>query len=257
MTFTDLKDALIETARKAGTEIMEVYADKRYKPEMKADGSPVTKADLRAERCIIPVLKELLPDTAIISEENSESHRIEAPERFWLVDPLDGTKDFLKRGSGKGAFTVNIALIERQAPVLGVVFAPALERMFYGDVATGAWEITGNDQAALSVAVAEGEHRIAVTSFSHRDPATVQWLRSQGIVRTVSIGSSLKFCLVAAGEAHVYPRFGPTMEWDTAAGDAILRAAGGTTITPDGQPYLYGKPKYQNTAFIAWGTAPA
>ncbi len=253
--FCTLKAPLLAVAKEAGRQIMDVYAKGHSKAEIKKDGSPVTEADRRAESCILPVLMDLLPGTVIISEENSVSHQIEAPERFWLVDPLDGTKEFLKRG-GEGAFTVNIALIEQRHPVLGVIFAPALDRLFYGDVTTGAQEIIGNSDKKIAVSNICGQERLAVTSSSHLNATTQTWLRTQAITRTKPISSSFKFCMVATGEADIYPRFGPTMEWDTAAGDAILRAAGGITTTLNFQPYLYGKAGYKNTDFIAWNKAP-
>jgi len=246
-----LKAPLIAIAREAGANIMDVYRSGRSGAEIKQDGSPVTEADRRAEDCILPVLKDLMPGTAIVSEENPASHTIDAPERFWLIDPLDGTKEFL-RPNGQGAFTVNIALIEHRKPVLGVIFAPVFNRLFYGGPATGAWEVTEHSEKALAVSGARGNTRVAVTSTSHFNTATKTWLRAQGITQTNPMGSSFKFCMLAAGEADVYPRFGPTMEWDTAAGDAILRAAGGMTTTPDGKPFLYGKAGYRNTDFIAW-----
>jgi len=250
-----IKRGLIKIAREAGACIMEVYAAKDKGIDIKNDGSPVTEADRRAEACIVPALKDLFPETMVVSEENPASHSFDPSERFWLVDPLDGTKEFVKR-NGQGAFTVNIALIEKREPVLGVVFAPALKRMFYGDIRAGASEIGETGERSISVASATGAERIAVTSSSHQDQVTSTWLRSNKISQTISIGSSFKFCLLAAGEAHVYPRFGPTMEWDTAAGDAILRAAGGMTTTPEHTSFLYGKAGYRNGAFIAWGGVP-
>ena len=171
-----------------------------------------------------------------------------APSVFFLVDPLDGTKEFLKC-DGKGAFTVNIALIENKEPTLGIVYAPALGRMFFGSKGNGAFE---GDRSICARREIAGK-KIAVASQSHRDAKTDAWLSKNNISETVSIGSSLKFGLLANGEADVYPRFSPTMEWDTAAGDAILRAAGGMVLNPDGSPFTYGKTDYRNGAFIATG----
>ena len=226
---------------------MAVYA-KEPQADFKGDGSPVTEADRAAEAIILPELARLAPEIAVISEENAESHQLAPPRRFFLVDPLDGTREFLKR-DGRGSFTVNIALIEDGAPVMGLVYAPALDRLFAGVVGVGASE----SGRPISVRDLPASGPVAVASSSHRDAQTDAWLAENGIGRTVSIGSSLKFCLLAAGEADVYPRFGPTMEWDTAAGDAVLRAAGGRLETPRGEAFRYGKPDYRNGAFIARG----
>jgi len=240
--------ALLEpVARDAGTAIMAVYRD-GVVAEKKGDGSPVTQADRQAEAIILSALKAHFPDIPVISEENESSHSLDAPNQFFLVDPLDGTKEFLKQ-DGKGAFTVNIALIENFQPTMGIVFAPALDRMFFGSIKTGAKE----NGEVIKVREAPANEIIAVASVSHRDDQTNRWLADHSIECTVSIGSSLKFCLIAAGEADIYPRFSPTMEWDTAAGDAVLRAAGGLMQNPDGSPFIYSKPNYRNGAFVAKG----
>ena len=249
-----LLEALLPVAREAGAAIMEVHRAGVANAAAKGDGSPVTEADLKANRIICAALADLAPEIAVVSEEEAASHAADgaALERFFLVDPLDGTKEFLK-DDGKGAFTVNIALIENGAPVMGVVFAPALDRLFAGDVASGAFEINVHGlREKLQVRELSGTP-VAVASASHRDAETDAWLGKHGITETVSIGSSLKFCLVAAGEADVYPRFGPTMEWDTAAGHAVLSSAGGDVVTPDGAAFVYAKPDFRNGAFIARG----
>jgi len=230
-------DALEKAARDAGAAIMDVYASD-FEAIEKSDGSPVTAADTAAEKVILPVLKSLEPDTVIISEENAESHSVKAPDRFFLVDPLDGTKEFLKR-DGKGSFTVNIALIEYGIPILGVVYAPALDRLFIGELGKGAREHANGAWRDIVIRDVPADGPVAVASLSHRDEKT--------------IGSSLKFCLVAAGEADVYPRFGPTMEWDTGAGDAVLRAAGGVVYNEGGEVFPYGKVDYRNGPFVACG----
>ena len=230
---------------------MEVYAQ-GPSAEYKDDGSPVTIADQAAEKVILEVLTEVSPEIPVISEENSTSHSITPPDRFFLVDPLDGTKEFLNP-DGKGSFTVNIALIEQGEPTLGIVFAPAFDRLFTGVCGRGAHEQANGTVRSIMVREVPSTGVLAVASSSHRDEETDRWLADHEITATISIGSSLKFCLVACGEADVYPRFGPTMEWDTAAGDAILRAAGGRVTHPDGSAYTYGKKDYRNTAFIAWG----
>ena len=238
-------------AREAGARIMEIYAS-GFETDFKGDGSPVTQADRAAEAIILPELARLAADIPITSEENAESHFLAATDRFFLVDPLDGTKEFLK-ADGKGSFTVNIALIEKCVPVMGVVYAPALDRLFLGAKDVGAFEVTKDTRKGIKVREVPDTAPVAVASVSHRDAQTDEWLAAHEISKTVSIGSSLKFCLLAAGEADVYPRFGPTMEWDTAAGDAVLRAAGGRVEHPEGQPLDYGKPEYRNGAFIAYG----
>ncbi|MDD9909007.1 MAG: 3'(2'),5'-bisphosphate nucleotidase CysQ [Ahrensia sp.] len=245
-----LLEELSDVARRAGDAIAEIY---RASPQAdtKADGSPVTLADQRAEAVILENLAEIAPDIIVISEENSASHSLDAPERYFLVDPLDGTREFLKR-DGLGAFTVNIALIEHAVPVLGVVHAPLLNRLFCGlRGAEGSIAFENGTQIKARAAI-EG-CAVALASISHPDQGTAAWLESNPHASIRTIGSSLKFGLLAAGEADTYPRFGPTMEWDTAAGDAVLRAAGGRMETPDGAPFLYGKPGFRNTPFIARG----
>lgn len=245
INYSNLITVLLPIAEKAGEEIMAVY-NEGFDHDLKSDGSPVTKADKAAEKIILDALKAYAPEITVISEENPLSHDLEAPDVFFLVDPLDGTKEFLKR-DGKGAFTVNIALIENKIPTLGIIYAPALNRMFYGSKDLGAFE----NEKPIQVREVLNEKRVAVASQSHRDKDTDQWLKDHNLKTTVSIGSSLKFALLACGEADLYPRFSPTMEWDTAAGDAILRAAGGVVTHPDGTPFEYGKANYRNGGFIA------
>lgn len=253
MSFDQLLDELEPVAREAGQLILDIHAD-GPEAEFKGDGSPVTAADQAAEAVILTALRECVPELPIVSEENAESHHLAAPDAFFLVDPLDGTREFL-RPDGQGAFTVNIALIRSGTPVLGLVYAPALDRLFLGAEEFGAWELTkgGTVRSACRIRVLPDSGPVAVASRSHRDVQTDEWLLTHGIKDSVSIGSSLKFCLVAAGEADIYPRFGPTMEWDTAAGDAVLRAAGGRMVHPDGKAFRYGKPDYRNGAFLAIG----
>ena len=248
---SDWIPALESAVRKAGEKIMKFHAE-GLKAEYKKDGSPVTEADRMAEVEILEALELTAPEVPVISEENAASHQISTPERFFLVDPLDGTKEFL-RPDGQGFFTVNIGLILREEPIFGMVYAPALDRMFYGFKGGGAVEKSSNREETITVRKIPSSGPVAVASRSHRNEETNRWLEGHQIRDTVSIGSSLKLCLVACGEADVYPRFGPTMEWDTAAGDAILRAAGGLTTNPDGSIFCYGKPEYRNTFFIAYG----
>ncbi|MEN0087126.1 MAG: 3'(2'),5'-bisphosphate nucleotidase CysQ [Pseudomonadota bacterium] len=241
-----LKPAVLE----AGAAIMAIYT--KLSPgevASKSDGSPVTEADLAADAILRTALADHAPDIMVVSEENAQSHTGMPADRFILVDPLDGTREFIK-ADGKGAFTVNIGLIESKSPIAGIVYAPALNQYFVGAVGEGAWL---NDQP-ISAQI-PGDEKIAVASLSHRDEATDEWLQDNNIQNTRSIGSSLKFGLLAVGDADVYPRFGPTMEWDTAAGDAVLRAAGGRVETPAGATFSYGKEGYRNGPFIAYGAS--
>ena len=235
----------------AGNEILEIYKN-NVVISYKDDGSPVTNADKNAEKIILNELKNLFPDIKIVSEENSESHNIQPSKTFFLVDPIDGTKEFLRK-DGKGAFTVNIALIHEGHPILGIVNAPALGRLFYGSIQDGAEEVSNEKLKKIVVRDIPNDGALALASRSHSDQKTLDWLAKNNISKTMSTGSSVKFCLIAAGEADVYPRFGATMEWDTAAGDAVLRAAGGRVVGLDGKDFKYGKNKYKNDPFIALG----
>ena len=252
MNLMDLANSLIPSVLKAGKMIMEIYQGDITK-KIKPDGSPLTKADKASERVLINELHRLVPEILVISEETPESHSKISKKNFFLVDPLDGTKEFLKQ-DGKGNFTVNIGLIENHIPILGIVYAPALGRLFFGAQNFGSWEVFDGVKTKLSIGKPKTDNVVAVSSVSHKDKQTEVWLKENKISTTTSIGSSLKFCLVAAGQADVYPRFGPTMEWDTAAGDAILRAAGGKITNPDLSNFIYGKSLYRNGPFIAWGS---
>ena len=242
-----LAAALQPAVRAAGAAIMAVHA-KGVQAELKDDGSPVTQADRAAEDLLLPALTELAGDIPVISEENKASHQRTAGQRFFLVDPLDGTKEFIRRGTS-GAFTVNIGLIEASRPVMGIVYAPMLDRLFIGVMGSGAIEISGGNSASITTRPLPDTGAVALASASHPDPQTASWLDSHQIDQTKAIGSSFKFCLIAAGEADVYPRFGPTMEWDTAAGEAVLRAAGGQMRDQDKCDFRYGKPGWRNGAF--------
>ena len=249
--YSELLSELRPIAREAGSEIMKIY-ESSIDVNFKIDGSPVTLADEAAEKIILTKLNTIAPDILIVSEENASSHNFEARDQFFLIDPLDGTKEFLKK-DGLGSFTVNIGLIENGIPTLGVVFAPALNRMFFASALTGAFEEHEGDIKEICIREVPNSGPVAVASVSHRDESTNNWLENNNITETISIGSSLKFCLVACGEADVYPRFGPTMEWDTAAGDAVLRSAGGKVLLPNNEQFSYGKQSYRNNAFIAYG----
>jgi 3'(2'), 5'-bisphosphate nucleotidase len=240
-------------ARLAGAAIMAVYATD-FSVRDKADASPVTAADEQAEVLILAALKRLTPTVPVVSEEAAAAGRTPSvDDRFWLVDPLDGTKEFIRRN---GEFTVNIALIEAGAPSLGVVYAPALERLFSGVTGHGAALAEPGGRRAITCRSVPAAGLTVVSSRSHGDAAALaQFLDGRAVASIKNAGSSLKFCLLAAGEADLYPRLGRTMEWDTAAGDAVLRAAGGRVLTLAGQPLRYGKPSFENPHFVAEGRA--
>ena len=239
----------------AGGRIMEVYGRADFEVAAKSDNSPVTEADLAADRVIGDGLATALPDIPVVTEERRESHALTA-DTFILVDPLDGTKEFVRR---RGDFTVNIALIENGVPTRGVVYAPARGRLFYTGADGASVEEGGAHDVAeigpltpMEVAPADPDALVVVASKSHRDQATDDYISRYPVADFRSAGSSLKFCLVAAGEADLYPRLGRTMEWDTAAGDAVLRGAGGGVVRfDDHTPLAYGKPGYENPFFIA------
>jgi len=247
--------SLIELSVRAGAEIMAIYATD-FSAKAKGDLTPVTEADEAAERIILAGLAKIDPSVPVISEEAASAGRIpEVSERFFLVDPLDGTKEFISKN---GEFTVNIALVENGVPVAGVVYAPALKRIFWGEKGTGAAHgMVEGDIAAgwrpLAVRGLPADGATVVASRSHRDQATEDYLKTVKVKSLCSAGSSLKFCLVAAAEADLYPRFGRTMEWDTAAGHAVLLAAGGKVVTVEGPALTYGKRArgYDNPGFIA------
>lgn len=249
--------ALLETTLKrlaveAGALIMEIYDSADMGVEAKADDSPVTKADLAADAHISAGLRAAFPEVPLITEEQAETHAADAPAMFLIVDPLDGTKEFIKK---RGEFTVNIALVENGRPTRGVVYAPAKGRLFYTDAEGRSWESApdGSSAKAMFVAVPNNGALRVVASKSHRDAATDEYIDKYAVAESVSAGSSLKFCLVAAGEADLYPRLGRTMEWDTAAGDAVLRGAGGMVDRLDGTgPLLYGKSGWDNPFFVAY-----
>jgi 3'(2'),5'-bisphosphate nucleotidase len=250
-----LVESLIALSIAAGREIMAIYSTD-FSAKHKGDLSPVTEADEAAERIILTGLAKLDPAIPVISEEAASAGRIpEVSDRFFLVDPLDGTKEFISKN---GEFTVNIALVELGLPIAGVVYAPALRRLFWGEHGRGAAQGTVENNGAsgwtsLGVRQCPADGATVVASRSHRDAATEDYLKTVKVNSIASAGSSLKFCLVAAGEADLYPRFGRTMEWDTAAGHAVLWAAGGKVVTVDGPPLTYGKRSrgYDNPGFIA------
>lgn len=250
-----------QIASDAGVKVMEVY-ESDFETRTKADYSPVSDADERAEEIILARLEQALPGVPVLAEERASRDGV--GDRIWdafiLVDPVDGTKEFIQR---RGDFTVNIALVCGGHPVAGAVFAPARREMYIGgasaelieDFAPGATLSAGRK---LVTRAYPPEGLTAITSASHLDDRTKAFLAERRIAGQTAIGSSLKFCWVAAGKADVYPRWGPTMEWDTAAGHAVLTGAGGHVIRPDGSPFDYGKAPegFRNGPFIAWGRDP-
>jgi 3'(2'), 5'-bisphosphate nucleotidase len=266
MSDSQLLEAMVGAAMEAGRAVQRIYLSD-FEVRSKADASPVTEADHEAEAIILRHLARCAPQIPVVAEESVSCGQVpQLAEEFFLVDPLDGTKEFVAR---RGEFTVNIALVRSGAPVIGVVYGPATGDLYGGEVPTGRAFRIRHEGIALHGAAATRERTAppetirvrpvpergltAVASRSHSTPETEEYLRRYPIAKQVSIGSSLKFCLIAQGDADLYPRFGPTMEWDTAAGHAVLAAAGGTVVASDGAPLRYGKPDFRNGWFIASG----
>ena len=259
--FARAASVLTDAAARAGAAIMRIYHE-GPEVEFKADASPVTCADRESEVILLDALQRLAPEIAVVSEESAD-RPAELGHRFFLVDPLDGTKEFIGKRSD---FTVNVALIEDDTPRFGLVYAPAHGLLALTlddgkaveaklDASEHGAELGQLDCRPLCVRKPSAEGLVAVVSHSHLDPATEAFLAKLTIASRSSAGSSLKFLLVARGEADVYPRFGPTMEWDTAAGQAVLVAAGGSVVETDGTPLRYGRTGtgLLNPSFIAWG----
>ena len=251
-----LVDEIAEAAVEAGEAILQIVR-RGFDVETKGDTSPVTEADRAAERVILAALVRAAPGVPVIAEEEVAAGRIPAHDAtFFLVDPLDGTKEFIRGGDD---YTVNIGLIENGSPKLGVVFAPATGRLHGGCAGSGAWLDEGAGRFPIFTRE-RGDEVAAVASKSHLNQATVDYLASAvGQCDFVSVGSSLKFCIVAEGLADIYPRAAPTSEWDTAAGHAVLLAAGGMVDGPDGTALRYGKTAFLNRAFVAtsgWKAPP-
>ena len=255
MDFQTLIPTLRRLALEAGDRIMEIYDSPDFDVRAKSDDTPVTAADEAADALISAGLRAAFPDVTLITEEQADSHALTA-STFLIVDPLDGTKEFVQR---RGDFTVNIAYVENGVPVRGVVFAPAKGRLFYTQADGTSVEEMGplhkdivGDVTPLKVSTPDNAALMVVASKSHRDQATDDYIAKYGVRDMTSAGSSLKFCLVATGEADLYPRLGRTMEWDTAAGDAVLRGAGGHVVRfDDHTPLAYGKNGWDNPFFIA------
>ena len=243
-------------ALEAGDKIMEIYDSPDFDVRSKSDDSPVTAADEAADALISAGLRAAFPDIALVTEEQSATHDLNV-RTFLIVDPLDGTKEFIKR---RGDFTVNIAYVEDGKPVRGVVYAPAKDRLFYTlpdgqsveEAAPFAKDAAGA-QSPIRVSQPDNDALMIVASKSHRDQATDDYIGKYNVMDSKSAGSSLKFCLVATGEADLYPRVGRTMEWDTAAGHAVLAGAGGDVVRfDDHSPLTYGKDTFANPFFIAY-----
>lgn len=242
---------LLDLARAAGDVILRVYASD-FEVRGKSDSSPVTLADEQAERLILAGLARLDPSTPVVAEEAVAAGQVPVVgQRFWLVDPLDGTREFVDRN---GEFTVNLALIDGGEPVLGVVFAPVIGRLFACARGEGAFEVDADGHRRdIRCRKVPAEGLTVLASRSHGDGAALDdWLAGQRVAAVKTAGSSLKLCLLAAGEADAYPRFGRTMEWDIGAGHAVLAAAGGSVLTLHGDALRYGKPGFENPHFVAW-----
>ncbi|SFS19623.1 3'(2'),5'-bisphosphate nucleotidase CysQ [Yoonia litorea] len=256
MDYAALTRVMRKLALDAGDKIMEIYAADDFDVRAKGDDSPVTAADEAADAIISAGLRDAFPTVPLVAEEQAASHELTA-KTFLIVDPLDGTKEFIKR---RGDFTVNIAYVVEGEAVRGVVYAPAKERLFYTDqngqsveeVGPFAKDEIGQTQP-ISVSHPDNEALLVVASKSHRDEATDDYISKYAAANMKSAGSSLKFCLVATGEADIYPRLGRTMEWDTAAGHAVLHGAGGKVVRfDDHTPLTYGKAGFENPFFIAF-----
>ena len=256
MNYDKLTEVMRKLAIEAGAKIMEIYESDDFDVQLKSDDSPVTVADQAADALISAGLRAAFPDVALVTEEQSDSHD-QNVDTFLIVDPLDGTKEFINR---RGDFTVNIAYVEDGVPTRGVVYAPARQRMFFTQADGSAVEEVGaialeqmGDTRAIRVSEADNSALLVVASKSHRDQATDDYINKYAVKDSKSAGSSLKFCLVATGEADIYPRVGRTMEWDTAAGHAVLAGAGGSVVRfDDHSPLTYGKQGFANPFFIAF-----
>ncbi len=256
MDFEKLTAVMRRLALDAGDKIMEIYNSDDFEVRSKSDESPVTVADEAADALISAGLRDAFPDVALVTEEQAASHS-ETAKTFLIVDPLDGTKEFINR---RGDFTVNIAYVVDGTPLRGVVYAPAKDRLFITDAEGASFEEVGpfeketpGQMKPISVSNPDNGGLLIVASKSHRDQATDDYINKYNAKDMKSAGSSLKFCLIATGEADLYPRVGRTMEWDTAAGHAVLNGAGGKVVRfDDHSPLIYGKEDFANPFFIAY-----
>ncbi len=247
----ELSTAILDLAVRAGQEVLAVYGA-GFDVYTKRDATPVTDADRRSEQLILDALAQLIPEIPVVAEESYAEGRI--PEvgdsPFFLVDPLDGTKEFVSRN---GEFTVNIALVRKDAPVIGVVHVPALGESYWCDGDGAAWRRRGDQTPERICCRIPEDGLVVVASRSHRDSKTDEYLKTFDIKEQISAGSSIKFCRVAEGAADLYPRLGRTMEWDVAAGHAVVNAAGGSVTTTDDRPFTYAKPDFANPSFVVRG----
>ena len=250
-----LREAVIELARQAGAAILDVYGQD-FAVQAKDDRSPLTAADMAAHHILCDGLAALEPSLPVLSEEAADIpwERRRSWQRYWLVDPLDGTREFVKRN---GEFTVNVALVDGHQPVLSVVYAPVLKYLVHAERELGAWLRTdAGDDVPLAVRRPAPRPLRVAASRSHLDPRSAALLERLGGIERLGLGSSLKFCRIAEGRVDLYPRFGPTSEWDTAAGQCVLEAAGGVVLRGDGQPLRYNtKASLLNPDFLAMGDA--
>ena len=259
MDFDQMMVAMRKLALQAGAVIMDVYESDTFEVKTKSDESPVTEADEKADALISAGLRAAFPGVPLVTEEQDETHS-EVGDTFLIVDPLDGTKEFVHR---RGDFTVNIAYVEKGVPLRGVVYAPARGRLFYTNGSgqtveeTGPFDLdTPGSLTLLSVSNSDNSALFVVASKSHRDQALEDYIAKYEVADSKSAGSSLKFCLIASGEADIYPRLGRTMEWETAAGHAVLAGAGGEVVRfDDHTPLRYGKAEFENPHFIAFAPA--
>ncbi|HQT77800.1 MAG: 3'(2'),5'-bisphosphate nucleotidase [Rhodospirillales bacterium 20-64-7] len=249
-----LLELAVELAEKAGAEIRAIRA-RGFAVQRKADHSTVTEADHAAEAIILSGLRAALPGCVVVAEEEVAAGVVtQAVPVFWLVDPLDGTREFTGGGDD---FAVNIGLVRDGRPVLGVVGVPATGAIYGGIVGVGAWRQKDGTRTAITTRQPPAEGITVVASRHHGDPQQLDaFLAGRRVAQLVNFGSSLKFCRVAEGQADLYPRFGRTMEWDTCSPQAVLEAAGGAVTTMDGQMLRYGKPGWDNPHFVCWGTPP-
>lgn len=257
LSLAALLPRVVPIAREAGEAIMRVYGEVNPAVEYKRDNSPLTQADLASHLIIEAALGAIAPQWPVLSEESKEIpfEQRRSWKRFWLVDPLDGTKEFLRRN---GEFTVNIALMQDGRPILGVVYAPAIDRMYYAANGAGAWRSEGDSAVAIRIGGASEDRVRIVMSRSHASgEENLDRYTGGRPCEFVTMGSSLKFCLVAEGAADVYPRTGPTMEWDTAAAQCVVEQAGGTVTDLDGHPMVYNKPVLLNPGFVVRGAIAA
>ena len=254
MTSEEKAQVIAKIAKAAGAEIMRIYQDANFSNvvDYKSDNSPLTLADKASHNVIEAALEKYFPNIPLISEEGElPTYEVRKEwKEYWLIDPLDGTKEFIKRN---GEFTVNIALIKDNKSILGVVYAPVNDEMYIGIVGKGAKKIVGNEIASIKVNKKENQ-KTAVRSKSHAVPEEEAVLKAHNVVDSISVGSSLKFCMVAEGKADIYYRHGPTMEWDTAAGQAVAEAAGGKVyVGVSEEHFTYNKESLLNGSFLCLG----